>query len=411
LTREEITLAWLKVGWLPEKADNKTAGHCLEELRTALGDRGFRIETDEIVRLISFVWAVESRGGTLLDSKDLLKGEIVRSMAASVACTWTKLKPRVESCADLIKERDLLENQGSFNAIIVYLTWYRLAFDRFDAAAGSVSLIERDSLEKQLNLRAAQFLDRWVFGSQWANVWGDGAVLNFQNFATELKTIFDNLKTAQASGLIAAVDDSINRMMARVSTKAVEQINNVLVRDRRRVHAYHPFLWVWHRLEDDRWKNSAIQMRTGRKRTSKLEVDHTVADAWWVRLVEQQIKAKLATFVGTDEEKARIAPDDFESRYDAIAFINLLGNCSLLDKSFNISKSDESMRHFLEQVHEFKDGKVQMAHWEAALALTPTLTSPDGSAFADIKTAIHTRDALIRKDLIEFIEGQKHRVD
>ena len=110
-------------------------------------------------------------------------------------------------------------------------------------------------------------------------------------------------------------------------------------------------------------------------------------------------------------EKALIAPDYFESRYDAIAFINLLGNCSLLDKSFNISKSDKSMRHFLEQVHEFKDGKVLMADWEAARALTPTLTLPDGSTFADIKTAIQTRDALIRKDLIEFIGGQKHRVD
>ena len=411
LTREEITLAWLKVGWLPEHADNKTAGQCLEELRAALGDRGFHLETDEIVRLISFVWAVECRNGILLDSKDLLKGEIVRSMAASVAATGLKLKPRVESCADLIKERDLLENQGSFNAIIVYLTWYRLAFDRFDAVSGNVSVIERDSIEKQLNQRAAQFLDRWIFGSQWANVWGDGAVVNFQNFATELNSIFGKLKTAQAPGLIAAVDDSINQMMARVSTKAVEQINNVLVRDRRRVHAYHSFLWVWHRLEDDRWKNSSIQMRTGRKRTSKLEVDHTVADAWWARSVEQQIQAKLASFVGTDEEKAKVAPDDFESRYDAIAFINMLGNCSLLDKSFNISKSDEPMRHFLQEVHEFKDGKVQMSDWETALSLTPTLTLPDSSAFADIKKAIQARDALIRKDLIEFIGGQKHRVD
>ena len=136
-----------------------------------------------------------------------------------------------------------------------------------------------------------------------------------------------------------------------------------------------------------------------------------MADAWWTRTVEQQIKAKLTTFVGTDEEKERIAPDDFESRYDAIAFINLLGNCSLLDKSFNISKSDESMHHFLQQVHEFKDGKVQMVGWEVALALTPTFTLPAGSAFADIKTAIHARDALIRKDLIKFIGGQKLRVD
>ncbi|MDB5797126.1 MAG: hypothetical protein JWP36_1028 [Paucimonas sp.] len=411
LTREEITLAWLKVGWLPDKADNKTAGQCLEELRSALGDRGFRLETDEVVRLISFVWAVEYRSGTLLDSKDLLKGEIVRSMAASVAATWKKLKPRLESCADLIKERDLLENQGSFNAIIVYLAWYRLAFDRFDAVSGTVSVTERDGLEKQLNLRAVQFLDRWIFGSQWANVWGDGAVLNFQNFATELNTMFGKLNSAQADGLVAAVDDSINQMMARFSTKAIEQINNVLVRDRRRVHAYHPFLWVWHRLQDDRWKNSSIPMRTGRKRTSKLEVDHTVADAWWARSVEQQIQAKRAAFVGSDEEKALIAPDDFESRFDAIAFINMLGNCSLLDKSFNISKSDKPMRHFLWEVHEFKDGKVQIENWEAALSLTPTLTLPNEAAVADIKKEIQARDALIRKDLVEFVGGQKYRVD
>lgn len=31
--------------------------------------------------------------------------------------------------------------------------------------------------------------------------------------------------------------------------------------------------------------------------------------------------------------------------------------------------------------------------------------------FVDIKKAIQARDALIRKDLIEFIGGQKHRVD
>lgn len=152
-------------------------------------------------------------------------------------------------------------------------------------------------------------------------------------------------------------------------------------------------------------------MRTGRKRTSKLEVDHTVADAWWARFVDREIKMKLATFVGTDEEKVQIAPEGFESRHDAIAFINLLGNCSLLDKSFNISKSDESMRNFLQQVHELKNDKVQIADWEAALAFTPTLTSPDESTFEDIKSAILTRDALIRKDLIEFIAGHRHRVD
>jgi len=409
LTREEITLAWLKVGWVPAQTYGKAAGRCLEELKSALVDRGFHLETDEIVRLISFIWSVENRSGNLLDSKDLLKGEIVRSMAASVASMWNRLKPRLERGADLIKERDILDNQGSFNAIIVFLTWYRLVFDRFDAISGGVPVV--DSLEKELNLRASQFLDRWVFGSQWANVWGDGAVLNFQNFATDLNGFYAKLRECLAGNLITTVDEGIGQLLGRVSVKATEQINNTVVRDRRRVHVYYPLLWVWHRLDEARWKHSSVPMRTGRKRTSKLEVDHTVADAWWGRLVNQEIETKLAAFVGTDEEKALVAPDDFESRYDALAFINLLGNCSLLDKSFNISKSDAPMWKFLQEVHEFKEGKIQRHEWEEALSLSETLTEPPGSTLADIKKAVQTRDALIRKDLTDFIAGSLHRMD
>ncbi|MBM4002725.1 MAG: DUF262 domain-containing protein [Planctomycetes bacterium] len=411
LTREEITLAWLKVGWVRTATDGKTAGQCLEELKSALGDRGFHLETDEIVRLISFIWAVEHRHGSLLDSKDLLKGEIVRSMATTVASAWNRLRPRLERGADIIKERDLLESQGSFNAFIVFLTWYRLVFDRLEALSVGLAVVERDSFEKKLNAAAAQFLDRWVFGSQWANVWGDAAVLNFQNFATDLNDIHAKLMKCTASNLFDTVDEGIDQLMGRVSVKATEQINNTVVRDRKRVHVYYPLLWVWHRLDEARWRHSSVPMRTGRKRTSKLEVDHTVADARWGRLVDKEIATKLTSFVGTDEEKALVAPDDFESKFEAIAFINLLGNCSLLEKSFNISKSDEPMWTFLQQVHEFKEGKVQRDVWEAALSLSETLTSPDGATLSDIKTAVQTRDALIRKELSEFIAGTRHRMD
>jgi len=58
-----------------------------------------------------------------------------------------------------------------------------------------------------------------------------------------------------------------------------------------------------------------------------------------------------------DDYTDAIAPDEFNSRWEAFAFVNLLGNCSLLDKSFNISKSDQPMWSFLQEVHEFKEGK------------------------------------------------------
>jgi len=411
LTREEITLAWLKVGWQPELTDQKPAGKCLEELKSELGDCGFHLETDEIVRLISFVWSVENREGNLLDSKDLLKGDIVRSMAAAVAKAWKQLKPRIVHGAERIKDRDLVENHGSFNSIIVYVTWLRLVFDQFDVIAGTMHVKPEDDLEKKLNGIARKFLDLWVFGSQWANMWGEAAVANFQRFATELNAIHKSLKLANTTNLLTIVEASVVQMMFHVSVRATEHINTSVVRDRRRVHSYYPLLWVWHRLDSTRWQNSSVAMRTGRKRTSKLEVDHTVADALWCRLVDEEIQTKAASFTGTEEEKSLLAPDGFDNRFEAVAFINLLGNCSLLDKSFNISKSDKSLRSFIEDVHEFKEGKIMIPDWEKALSLTATLTSPEGKKLADIKADILSRDALIRKDLSEFISGTKQRVD
>lgn len=219
------------------------------------------------------------------------------------------------------------------------------------------------------------------------------------------------LKGCDSGNFIDVVDKGIVELMNRVSTKALDQINNMVVRDRNRVYAYYPLLWVWHRLDDARWKHSSVPMRTGRKRTGKLEVDYTVADAWWRRLINKEIETKLATFSGTDEEKVLVAPDGFESRDGAFTFINSLGNCSLLDKSFNISKSAEPMWKFLQKVREFKEGKIERDDWEEALSLSKTLTSPDGATLVDIKSAIEKRDALIREDLRDFISGNKHRVD
>ena len=126
---------------------------------------------DEIVRLISFVWAVENRNGNLLDSKDLLKGDIVRSLANDTARQWSRLKPNLERAAELVRDRELPENYASFNAVIVIFSWYRLVQARLEALSG-LTVVERDDLEKHLRQRATQYVDRWIFASEWAGVWG-----------------------------------------------------------------------------------------------------------------------------------------------------------------------------------------------------------------------------------------------
>ena len=123
------------------------------------------------------------------------------------------------------------------------------------------------------------------------------------------------------------------------------------------------------------------------------------------------IAEKLIDFKGTDDEKAALAPDDFESPFEATSFINLLGNCSLLDKSFNISKSDSPMWEFLEQVHEFNEGEIERGAWEAALSLSEDLTEPDGHSLGDLRKTLLIRDATIRRELGEFVAGSRLRTD
>lgn len=159
-----------------------------------------------------------------MDPKDLLKGEIVRSLAASVAQMWNRLKHTLERGGDLIKARDLVENQGSFNAIIVFLEWYRLVFDRFEVLSAGALVVVRDSLEKQLNLRASTFLDRWVFGSQWANVWAEGAVLNFQRFSMDLSDFHGKLAECGADNFITTVDEGIGQLLGRVTVFPLQRV-------------------------------------------------------------------------------------------------------------------------------------------------------------------------------------------
>src|ERR1700731_4607532 len=51
------------------------------------------------------------------------------------------------------------------------------------------------------------------------------------------------------------------------------------------------------------------------------------------------------------------------------AKVNDLGNCMLLEKNFNISKSNRPLKEFLQGVYEFKEGKWTIEEWARALDL------------------------------------------
>ena len=95
LTREEITLAWLKVGWDQTATSGQSAGECFETLLGEVEARGVDIGMDDIVSAVSFIWAVCCNDGKPLANRDLLRGATIRPMASELAMRWGTIRRAV----------------------------------------------------------------------------------------------------------------------------------------------------------------------------------------------------------------------------------------------------------------------------------------------------------------------------
>ena len=79
LSKEEITLAWLKSGWVTGRED---AGRQLAELLDLInGKTNNLFVMDDLVRYLSFIWGVLANEGKLIESQDLLNGAKIKPIA------------------------------------------------------------------------------------------------------------------------------------------------------------------------------------------------------------------------------------------------------------------------------------------------------------------------------------------
>jgi hypothetical protein len=189
------------------------------------------------------------------------------------------------------------------------------------------------------------------------------------------------------------LEDRLNAFVKDLEADAVAHITNLMAASRERVAVYRTPLWVWHRLDANRWEMSQVQLRIKKNTKVYPDVDHMVAVALW----DKQIATGLPTSVADIEEGKQI--------------INALGNCILLEKSFNISKSDQPAKVFLDQIHEFKEKKLKLEDWSQALGVTTELLEPQNHCVDDVTKAVGARDKAMRDELVEFVKGQKSRVD
>jgi hypothetical protein len=107
LTREDITFAWLKIGWNTSRTQNKSAKVCIEALAEQLGGLDFPVSVEDIVSAISLIWSVAFNTGRLLNNSDLMKGEAIRPMAANVSDNWNLVVEAVTKVCTHAQERKL----------------------------------------------------------------------------------------------------------------------------------------------------------------------------------------------------------------------------------------------------------------------------------------------------------------
>jgi hypothetical protein len=395
LTREEITLAWLKVGWDPAATGGKTAGECFQELLIEIAEAGLNIEMDNLVGAVSFIWSVCCNQGQLLANRDLLRGDTIRPMASALSARWTEIRRAILTGLETVNNRQLeygsAGHYSSLNALAVVWAWLYIAYQW--EAQHALTVPQKDDFDKKLISTLASLLDRWLICSQWAGRWAGASAPVVAGYAKALHEEFvacERFSTLQ--DVHKVLSERFNAFVIELEADAANFVNTLAVSSRERVSLYRTALWIWHRLDNQRWKRSSIPLRVGKKKAS-LEVDHTVAYTLW--------EAKLAHGL----------PTGIDDAAEALALVNMLGNCSLLEKTFNISKSAKTLSSFMEQVHEFKEGKIVLSSWAQALALEDSLLNAEAATNDAIAQAIQKRDNLTRSELVEFAKGTKSRVD
>jgi 5-methylcytosine-specific restriction endonuclease McrA len=201
------------------------------------------------------------------------------------------------------------------------------------------------------------------------------------------------------ASVIEALSQQLQSELQDIEQAAVNGLAAMNADDRQQVRGYYTALWLWNRLEGNRWEKAQVALRQESRRENRLEVDHIVAyDLWQSKL--NVLKQEALTEDAVTEKIAELAP-----------VVNQLGNCMLLEKNFNISKSNIPLKQFLEGVHEFKNGRFTVEEWAKALDLEMPQVDSANTSIDDLHTVISQRTQEIRSDLEQFVRGLKGRID
>jgi hypothetical protein len=246
-------------------------------------------------------------------------------------------------------------------------------------------------------------MDHWLICSQWAGVWAAASAERLSAYAARLANCLKDL--TQKSDVDTASEVLRRQLQSEVKDLEQPAVNGLATMnadDRQQVRGYYTALWLWNRLEKSRWEKANIALRLPKIRREKsLDVDHIVAwDLWQSKL---RTLAALPPDTGSSTEETNVE--------ELTQAVNMLGNCMLLEKNFNISKSNKPLKDFLSGVYEFKNDQTRIEEWAIALDLDMCQVDSANTSVHKLMETFSARTVKIRQELEAFVRGTKPRVD
>jgi len=375
LAPEDIAFAWIKRGWNSGATPGPSAQQSFHELRKDLEKSYLAITNDQLVRLAAAIWAVLKNDGHIVTQADLMNGGLTAKLSRELRENWEVASVSLKHIADVLHEHKLLlgDHFYSVSPLLALSAWYAVAHRAVPASTvgGTAQLGKvKDALQSNI--------ERVVLCGQVSGYWQSSSVT--QSIGGRLAAIAKN-EGEVVGKLIAFMEE----MTLDISTRCAAQSRSIpQATNRSQVARYRQWLRLWHRLTPARARISETTLTApGTGKQGRLEVDHIIPVELWNRLVHQ---AGLS-----------------ETQLDSP--INSLGNCVLLNKSFNISKRDNCMRIFMQRIQTDGD-------WQSALDIPDVLADPESVLPEDGNTreqriirAIQEREERVKRELAEYASG------
>lgn len=388
----EITFAWVKRGWDKSSTENKTAIECFKNLRNKMNsDCNVSLSDDDLVILTRLIWAVTNRDeGEPIKNSDLMDGKLIGKYSKGISGDWSIISNHAVEVMKTLKIHNLSYKTHylSLNTLVLIWSWCVLAKKwELNNVQGVPYRID---CNQKIEAVLSKYIDRWVFCSSWSGIWSD------DKDALKLRTkklhfLWDKINTiSKQEEFIKELDETLSSMNDDIKEKSKVYISSIKAIDRKFVSMYRNLLWLWHRLDKKRYELSKdLMIDVNTKKEYRLEVDHCVPVNIWEKMLASENILK-----------------DSQDYIEKMQKINLLGNCTLLDKGPNISKLNNNMDNFLKKILS-----LNKPNWQKALKVNDKLMKPESYTVAEVLAAIETRDAELRDELKQFADGNIIRQD